>query len=149
MNLKYMNEAVKQAKEAYLENEIPVGAIIVKNNEIIAGKHNLKEKRQCSIYHAEILAIIDACAKLGTWHLDDCDLYVTLEPCPMCASAIKQARIKNVYSGLSASDKNNSLLVEKIFRKDNANPGVNFYNDLYTDEIRKLMQNFFVEKRKR
>lgn len=149
MKIEYMELAYKEALKAFKENEIPVGAVIVKNGEIISVGHNLKEKNGCSIYHAEILSIISATKVLKNWRLDDCDVYITLEPCPMCASAIKQSRIRNVYCGLSNSDKNNELLIKKIFESDNINPSVNFYNDLYAEKIKDLMKNFFIEKRKK
>lgn len=149
MNLEYMEVAYQEALKAYESDEIPVGAVIVKNDKIIAVGHNLKEKMVCSIYHAEILAIISASIELKNWRLEDCDMYITLEPCPMCASAIKQARIKNVYCGLSNLDPNNELIVKKIFESDAVNPSVIFYNNLYVDKVRALMQKFFNVKRKK
>lgn len=149
MKIEFMELAYQEALKAYNNDEIPVGAVIVKDDKVIATGHNLKEKMGCSIYHAEMLAIITATKLLNTWHLDDCDIYVSLEPCPMCASAIKQSRIKNVYCGLSNLDSNNEVLIKKIFESDKVNPKVNFYNNLYSDKVRSLMQKFFVEKRKK
>lgn len=149
MKIEYMKLAFNEALAAYNEDEIPVGALIVKDDKILAISHNLKEKISCSVFHAEILAIISASKTLNNWRLDDCDMYVTLEPCPMCASAIKQARIKNVYCGLSNSDENNGVLIRKIFETDKINPSVNFYNDLYSEKVRELMQKFFDDKRKK
>ncbi len=149
MKIKYMELAYQEAIKAYKIGEVPVGAIIVKNNQIIASAYNLKEQNSCCIYHAEILAIMEASYKLKNWRLDDCDIYITLEPCPMCASAIKQARIRNVYCGLSNLDPNNSNINKQIFETDNVNPSVNFYSNLYIDEVKNLMQKFFVEKRKK
>lgn len=97
INTDYMYLALKEA--AGSNTDIPVGAVIVKNNEILASTCNKKEEQQNPTRHAEIIAIEKACQKLKTWHLDDCCLYVTLEPCPMCAWAIIQSRIKNVYFG--------------------------------------------------
>ena len=91
---KYMKQALKQAKKAYEKEEIPVGAVIVKNNKIIARAYNKKEETNNSINHAEIIAIQKASKKLGSWRLTDCEMYVTLEPCSMCAGALIQARIK-------------------------------------------------------
>lgn len=96
---KYMAEAIKLAKIAGLEGEVPVGAVIVRNGEIIATGKNCREHKNSVLGHAEIEAINSACAKLGTWRLDDCELYVTLEPCPMCAGAIINARIKKLVFG--------------------------------------------------
>ena len=96
---KFMKEALKQAKKAYEKGEIPVGAIIVKNNKIIAREYNEKEEKIDTTKHAEILAIQKASKKLKAWRLSDCEMYVTLEPCSMCAGALIQARLKKVYIG--------------------------------------------------
>ena len=96
---KYMKIALKEAKKAYNKLEVPVGAIIVKDGEIIAKAHNLKETKTDTTKHAEILAIQKASRKLKSWRLLDCEMYVTLEPCSMCAGAIINSRIKKVYIG--------------------------------------------------
>lgn len=95
----FMQEAIKEAKKAEELKEVPIGAVIVLNGEIIARAHNLRESNQNAIAHAELLAIDQACKKLGTWRLEDAVLYVTLEPCPMCAGAIILSRIKKVVYG--------------------------------------------------
>lgn len=94
-----MQEAIELAKAAGNRGEVPVGAVIVRNKEIIATGQNRREADNHALGHAEIEAIDSACRALGTWRLDDCDLYVTLEPCPMCAGAIINARIRRVYFG--------------------------------------------------
>ena len=100
MNKEYfMNEALKEAKKAYNKLEVPVGVVIVKDNKIIARAYNQKEMKNSPIKHAEIIAIEKACKKLSNWRLNDCEMYVTLEPCPMCAGAIVNSRIKKVYIG--------------------------------------------------
>ncbi len=99
MSNRYMKEALTEAKKALLKNEVPVGAVIVKEKEIIARAHNLKESLNRVTAHAEILAIEQASKLLGTWHLEDCILYVTLEPCHMCMSAIIESRISRVVYG--------------------------------------------------
>ena len=96
---KYMQEALKEAKKAYKKLEVPVGAIIVKNGEIIAKAHNLKETKNDTTKHAEILAIQRASKKLKSWRLLDCEMYITLEPCSMCAGAIINSRVKKIYIG--------------------------------------------------
>ena len=96
---KYMKKALLLAKEAGKQGEIPVGAVIVKNGEIIATGYNRREQDSTALGHAEIMAIDNACKKLKQWRLDDCELYVTLEPCPMCAGAIINARLKRVIFG--------------------------------------------------
>lgn len=95
----YMNEAIKEANRALELKEVPVGAIIVKDNKIVSRAHNLKETLKDPSAHAEILAIRKACEALNNWRLTGCKMYVTLEPCPMCASAISQARISRLYIG--------------------------------------------------
>ena len=96
---KFMKEALKEAKKAYDKLEIQVGAVIVKDGKIIARAHNLKETKKDTTNHAEILAIKKASKKLDSWRLLDCEMYVTLEPCAMCAGAIIQSRIKKIYIG--------------------------------------------------
>ena len=103
-----MNEALKEAKKAYIKKEVPVGAVIVKNGKVIAKAHNLREKKKNALAHAEILCINKACKKLRNWRLEDCEMYVTLYPCAMCMGAIKQSRISRVYCG-ALDDKNNNI----------------------------------------
>lgn len=95
----YMNLALEQARVAYTLGEVPVGAVIVKDNKIIATAYNLRESQQNALAHAELLAIEKACKVLQTWRLTECDLYVTLEPCPMCSGAIINSRIRRVVYG--------------------------------------------------
>lgn len=95
----YMLEALIEAEKAAILGEVPIGAVIVYQNEIIARAHNLRETTQNATTHAELLAIQQACAKIGSWRLEDMTLYVTLEPCPMCAGAILQSRIPRVVYG--------------------------------------------------
>ena len=94
-----MKQALKEAEKAYKKLEVPVGAVIVKDGKIIAKARNKKEKGKCALYHAEILAILKASRKIKNFRLDDCDIYVTKEPCIMCLGAIMSARIKNLYFG--------------------------------------------------
>lgn len=95
----FMREALAEARAADAEGEVPVGAVVVRNGEIVGRGHNGREGQKNVLAHAEVVAIDAACKALGGWRLWDCDLYVTLEPCPMCAGAIVNARIKNVYFG--------------------------------------------------
>ena len=138
---KYMKMALFEAKKAYIEDEIPVGCVIVYKNEVIACGYNEKENKNSAIRHAEIVAIEEACGKLGTWHLDDCDLYVTLEPCMMCLGAIIEARIKNVYFGT----KNNN---EQMYDKNKIKGVVNL-SFVDNDACSKILSDFFVNKRKK
>lgn len=147
MEKDFMNIAFKEAEKALAKGEVPVGAVIVKNNEVIARAFNKKEKNKCSLEHAEMLAIKKACKKVVNWRLDGCDMYVTLEPCPMCASAIKQSRIKNVYCAISSSNKSSSDLVFDIFSSVDNNPVVDIHNDLYKDRAEDMLKRFFLSKR--
>lgn len=101
---KMMNLAMEEALKAYKHNEVPIGCVIVKNDKIIAKGHNNREKRHNILGHAEVMAIKKASKKLKTWKLDDCIMYVTLKPCSMCESIIKQSRIKEVYYILDKLD---------------------------------------------
>ncbi|UXC68162.1 tRNA adenosine(34) deaminase TadA [Limosilactobacillus oris] len=96
---KFMAAALVEARQAAILNEVPIGAVVVKDNQIIGRGHNMREHFQDVTYHAEMLAIMEACERLHSWRLEDCDLYVTLEPCIMCSGAIINARIANLYYG--------------------------------------------------
>ena len=149
MNMKYMNMAIEEAKKALLEDEVPVGCVIVKNDEVIAKAHNKKESMNKVTKHSEIIAIETASEALNNWRLIDCDIYITLEPCPMCASAIKQARINNIYCGLSNLDENNNKIINEILKNDKVNKGVNVYNNIAVDKVKSIMQEFFQKQRKK
>lgn len=109
----FMKEAIKEAKKALKFDEIPVGAVIVKNNKIIARAYNIKEKNNDATKHAEIIAISKACKKINNWRLDDCTLYVTMEPCMMCCGAIEQSRIKKIVYGIKNENYGSSKLLDK------------------------------------
>ena len=147
MEEKFMKEALKEAKKAYEKMEVPIGAVIVKDNKIIARAHNLRETKQKATAHAEILAIEKACNKIGAWRLENCDMYVTLEPCPMCAGAIINARIKNLYIG--AMDEKGGAVGSKInLLKDiKLNHEVEVVNGILKDECSKILKEFFKELR--
>ena len=146
MNMKYMDIAYEEALKAFELGEIPVGCVIVYNEEIIARTHNLKENNHCSVDHAEILAIKEASNILNNWRLDGCDIYITLSPCPMCASAIKQARINNIYCGIN-NDTYDSKMIENILSTKDNNSVVNI--DFNLDKIRcgNLLKKFFKLRR--
>lgn len=147
MNIKYMKLAYKEALKALKDDEVPVGAVIVKDGKVIAKAYNMKEAKQCGVYHAEILAIMRACKKLSNWRLENCDIYITLAPCPMCASAIKQSRISNVYFGLSNSDSSAMNITKKILENNDINSSVNLYSDLFSNEVSVLLKKFFENRR--
>lgn len=141
MNEVYMNAALKEAKKAFIKDEIPVGCVIVKDGKIVFHSYNKKENRKCGIFHAEILAIIGACKKLKTWRLDDCVMYVTLEPCMMCMGAIVDSRISKVYYGT----KNNC---EQMYDFDKIKKSV-YIENLNNRECSEILTEFFKKKRKK
>ena len=138
-----MHKALELANS--VKGEIPVGAVVVKDGEIISCACNKKEAERDVTSHAEILAIREAAKKLGKWRLDDCDLYVTLEPCPMCAWAIINARIKNVYFG--SYDMNYGALGSKIDLRKIANSDLNVYGGILENECNLVLKSFFVSLR--
>ncbi len=143
----FMNEAIKEASKACGKNEVPIGAVIVYQGKIIARAHNQKEKRQNVLSHAELIAVEKASKKRKNWRLDNCEIYVTLEPCPMCASAIQQARISKVYYALGNTDKTLHEAVEKIFLPSKTNPGVQVFEKIYSEDYKNMLQDFFKNKR--
>ena len=112
MNVKYMEIAFSEAEKAYKLGEMPVGAIVVKNGKIIGKGYNKKEKTKNALMHAEIIAINKACKKNKDWRLNNCEMYVTLEPCMMCMGAIVESRIKKIYCGIE--NKKSHLYNKKI-----------------------------------
>ena len=149
MKEKFMKEALKEAKKAYEKDEIPVGAVIVKDNKIIARAHNLKEFKNNSICHAEILAIQKACKKLNSWRLLDCEMYVTLEPCSMCAGALINSRIKKVYIG-TADEKTGACGSKLNLLEDfKFNHIVEIEKYILKDECEEILKDFFKNLRKR
>ena len=143
MEEKFMKLAIKEAKKALNLGEVPVGAVIVKDGKILAKAYNKKEKLKNVTRHAEIIAIEKASKKIDNWRLNDCDIYITLEPCPMCASAIKQSRISSIYCGLSNSDKNNITIIKSILDKDKINNSCNYNCGYFEIEIKNMMKTFF------
>ena len=141
-----MYEALLEAKKAAEENEVPVGAVIVKDGEIIARGRNMREKKQNPLSHAEIEAINEASKKLNSWHLDDCELYVTLEPCPMCTGAIINSRIKTVIFG--AYDLKAGCMDSVINLCDYPfNHKVEIYGGICEEECAKILTEFFEKLR--
>lgn len=147
MHEKFMKEALIEAEKSFAFDEVPVGAVIVRNKKILARAHNLKNKSNSSLAHAEILAINKASKKIQNWRLNDCDIYVTLEPCPMCASAIKQSRIKNIYYGVESTNMNNHKIFEMICENKDNNSPVKYYSGLKKNECLILLSEFFTRKR--
>lgn len=142
MDKKFMKEAIILAKEAGAMGEVPVGAVIVKNGEIIARGKNEREAKQNALSHAEIKAINNACETLGSWRLEDCEMYVTLEPCPMCAGAIINSRIKTLIFG--AFDSKMGSIDSVINLCDLPyNHKVEVYGGIMEDECLDLIKGFF------
>lgn len=148
MNIKYMDMAILEAEKAALEGEVPIGCVIVFNDFVISKAYNKKESLKMVTRHAEIIALEEASKRMNNWRLDGCDVYITLEPCPMCASALKQARVNHIYCGLSNSDKNNFKIISKILETDRTNPSVSITNDLAVEKVSKLLKSFFKNRRK-
>ena len=144
----FMREALKEAKKAYRKKEVPIGAVIVYKNKIIARGYNLREKKKNSLLHAEIVAINKACKKLKTWRLDECDMYITLEPCPMCSGAIIQSRIKNIFFGVDDIKSGCANSKVNLFKKGLFNHDVNVTGGLLNSECSQLLKEFFKELRK-
>ena len=149
MEKKYMKEALKEAQKAFDKWEVPVGCVIVKDGKIIARAHNIKELSNDTTKHAEILAIQKASKKLGAWRLLDCDMYVTLEPCSMCAGAIINSRISNLYYG--ASDEKTGAVgsVLNLFDDYTFNHKVNYEKGILKDECENILKSFFKELRQK
>ncbi len=147
MEEKFMLEALKEAKKAYEKNEVPVGCVIVKDGKIIARGHNLKEIKCDTTKHAEIIAIQKASQKLKSWRLIDCDMYVTLEPCSMCAGAIIQSRISKLYFGASDLKTGAVGSVLNLFEDYKFNHQVEFQGGILRDECENILKQFFKELR--
>ncbi len=146
----YMLLALEEAKKAYDEGEVPVGAVIVKDDNVIAKAYNTKEKNKCSLEHAELSVIKLACGKLDNWRLVGTTIYVTLEPCSMCASAIKQSRINRVVYLLDNNDVNTSKIVNEIFSLHDANAPVEKVKldiSKFNEEDIDIISEFFRKRR--
>ena len=148
MQEKYMKLALKEAKKAYDKKEIPVGAIIVKDDKIISKAHNLKELKNDTTKHAEILAIQKASKKLNSWRLENCEMYVTLEPCSMCAGALIQSRIKKVYIGAMDHKTGACGSVLNLLKDYKFNHVVEFETGILKEECENILKEFFKELRK-
>lgn len=145
---KYMTLALKEARKAAEEDEVPIGAIIVKDNKVISKGHNRRENKNDVTSHAEIEAIRKAGKKLGDWQLIDCDLYVTIEPCIMCMGAIIQSHIRNVYYG-SEDHKGGAVISSiNIFEAKNINHRPHVEGGILKEECSKIIKEYFANKRK-
>ena len=140
---KFMEEALKEAFKAYKKEEVPVGAIIVKDGKIIARAHNLKESKNDTTNHAEILAIQKASKKLNSWRLIDCEMYVTLEPCSMCAGAIINSRISKLYIGTMDKKTGACGSVLNLLEDYKFNHIVQVEKYILKDKCEKILKDFF------
>lgn len=146
---KFMKEAIKEAKKAYGKLEVPIGAVIVKDGKIIARGHNQKEEKADTTMHAEIIAIKKASKKIGAWRLNGCEMYVTLEPCPMCAGAIINARLDKIYIG-TMDEKNGACgSVTNVLEEYKQNYKVQKEEGIHQKECEEIIKNFFKELRHR
>jgi len=145
---KFMQEAIKEAQKAYGKLEVPVGAVIVKDGKIIAKAHNLKETKFDTTKHAEILAIQKASKKLKSWRLLNCEMYITLEPCAMCAGAIINSRIKKIYIGTMDEKTGAAGSKLNLFKDYTFNHNVEVETNVMQKECEKVLKDFFKELRK-
>ena len=146
---KFMKEAIKEAKKAYGKLEVPIGAVIVKDGKIIARGHNQKEEKADTTMHAEIIAIKKASKKIGAWRLNGCEMYITLEPCPMCAGAIINARLDKIYIG-TMDEKNGACgSVTNVLEEYKQNYKVQKEEGIHQKECEEIIKNFFKKLRQR
>jgi tRNA(adenine34) deaminase len=146
---KWMLEAIEEAKKAEQIGEVPIGAVIVRNNEIIGRGYNLRETRFDPTAHAEMVAIRDACDRIGAWRLLDCTLYVTLEPCPMCAGAIVQSRVKRVVYGTTDPKAGCAGTLMNLLQEPRFNHETELTSGILQPECSNLLTQFFRRLRKR
>ena len=149
MKQKFMKAAIKQANIAMDKDEVPVGAVIVVNGKIIARAHNLMEKTQLATAHAEVLAINKACKKLKSWRLDNAEMYITMEPCAMCAGAIVNARIKKVYFGAYESKSGCAESKFPVLTDSGLNHTTEFFGGIMQEICANMIKNYFKAKRNR
>jgi len=148
MEEKFMKSALKEAQKAYDKLEVPVGCVIVKDGKIIARAHNQKETKNDTTKHAELLAIQKASKKLGSWRLIDCEMYVTLEPCSMCAGAIINSRIKKIFIGTKDEKTGACGSVLNLLKDYKFNHTVELEIGLMKNECETILKDFFKELRK-
>ena len=145
----FMREALKEAQKAYDQEEVPIGAVVVLNGEIIGRGHNLREKEQDATLHAEIKAIRQANQHLGSWRLEDCELFVTLEPCPMCSGAMILARLKKVTFGAFDPTAGTAGTFMNLLQDERFNHRVEVEQGILEDECKEILQTFFKGLRER
>ena len=149
MENKYMKIAINEALLAIVEGEMPVGAVIVQNGEVIASAHNIRNTEHDPTLHAEIVAMRKACKIKKDWRLDDCDLYVTLEPCAMCSGAIINSRLRNVYYGAYDPEYGAAGGRIDLFSKSYFGSTTKVFGGIMEDECTNLLKTFFTNLRKK
>ena len=147
MDEKYMKMALKEAEKAQKEDEVPIGAVIVLDGKVVARAHNQMEKRQSATAHAEMIAIEKACKKLKSWRLLDAEMYVTVEPCSMCAGAIANARIKKVYFGAFEPKSGGAVSKYPILSDNGLNHSVESEGGIMLTPCEQIIKNYFKAKR--
>ena len=145
----FMKKALQQAKVALSHDEVPIGAVVVHNGKVIARAHNVRNATRNAINHAEILAIQKACKKLGDWRLNECDLYVTLEPCLMCIGACYNARLGNVYFGAYDSNGGGATSVVNETRNNTLNHNLNMTGGILQQQCSQILRDYFHSKRQK
>lgn len=146
---KFMKEAIKQAKKAYALDEVPIGCVIVREDRIIARGYNRRNTDKNTLAHAELAVIKKASKKTGDWRLEDCTMYITLEPCQMCAGAIVQSRVKKVVVGAMNPKAGCAGSVINLLQMDQFNHQVEFENGVLEEECSTMLSDFFRELRKK
>ncbi len=149
MNLKYMKAAIKEAKKAAKVGEVPIGCVIVYEDKIIGRGYNKRNTKKTTLAHAELLAIQKASKAMGDWRLEECVMYVTLEPCQMCAGAIVQARIKEVVVGAMNPKAGCAGSILNILQMEEFNHQVELTTGVMEEECKNVLQDFFVKLRER
>ena len=143
----FMKQALLEAERAFEEDEVPVGAVIVHENRIIGRAHNQREQLNDPTAHAEILALTQAATELGTWRLTGTAIYVTLEPCPMCAGALVNARVDKLVFGCSDPKAGACGTLWNLVQSDKLNHRMTVVSDMMADDCRRVLQEFFRRKR--
>ena len=147
MDNKFMKAALKQAQKAFDDGEVPIGAVVVLNGKVISRGHNRRTKKQVATAHAEVEAIEKACKKLKSWRIPECEIYVTLEPCPMCLGAMLNARIKKCYCG--APEGKGRTLTHEISSANLLNHVIEVEGGVMERECAQILSTFFREMRAR
>ncbi len=143
----FMEEAIHEAHKAFLLDETPIGAVITLGDEIIARGHNRRNTDKMTLAHAEIIAIYEACKVIGDWRLEECSIYITLEPCPMCAGAIVQSRMSRVIFGASSPKSGFGGSLFNVLEMDSLNHRCEVVRGIREPECKKLMQEYFKLRR--